>query len=1311
MGTWGRSGAVGGGATASRGRLLALALTCCLLPAACTQPACPAGFSGRGPDGGACVACASGTYRPGGTHYNLARACGADGLQPCASQQSSTDAGQAAARAVDGDNSTDIAAGSCTHTSGAESSPWWMVDLGQVRAVSAVKIWGRSDCCSERLQGFDVRIGSSASSYSAATVCFTGGTAPQASPSCGARPYDGTWCGQQGSKFYTIEDCDGDGIVDHVCRDDQGQIGVIQSSNQCADSWPGGVCSAVPGQASQASPYTAQVDCARSGQYLYIGLPDSSDALTLCEVEVYEACYACPALSTSPANATNCTCNAGSSGPDGGACTPCSSGTYKTVSGSEACTSCPAGTYQGVAGSSQCLMCSQGTYSETGSAACSACPSHSFSGFGSTSVSNCTCNLGYSGPDGGACTACVAGKYKAVNGTALCSLCSRGKYSGDSAAISEVTCRECPSNADSHEGTNSTLGCICNFGYTGPNGDNCAACAPGKYKNFTGSAQCLQCPSNSASGLGSKYSINCTCNLGYTGPDGGVCSACGAGKYKDVRGTASCMLCARGKYSTTTGESSEVACLDCPSNTVSGHGSVSTSDCICRVGFTGPAGAACTECGEHHYKTVNGSSPCLLCPPRSHTDGLTGQSACVCYSESYGSDTLPLVCHRCPLNAICLEDTTCALRAPAHVSQDGSIFRFLCPGGRPIIGNWTRNSSTGAYELVSCPSGYQLLSAHDMASPEKQECAPGIWTKASACPYGHEVSALQTGREPFKKCAECGRRKECVSPPCGPSSCTYCAPGFYKNTVGTYSCLQCPENSYREGIHIEGCGCAPGFYGSYGNCSVCPENHYCPGSGQVLPCPEGGISTSGSKLLTNCTCAAGHYLSVPADHDWEQTRQNVFMDFFNVSVVGGAGSSTCTSQCVDVQCAPCGFGRFSAGGTTTCTSCPLSSTTVSLTSASVSECVCESGFYLQGSECMLCPVHMSSPAGSVQITDCQCVPGYTGPHGDSCEACEVGKYKPLSGSSLCDLCEPGKYMDELAATTCKACPLLTTSLQGQAHVNNCSCIAGYTGPSGLAQCRQCGFGKYKDSFGSFGCHPCPAGTYSDERGNTNVSFCLSCPPKMSSPPGSISNAVCICAEGFTGLNGDECYPCMLGTYKNVRGSSPCIPCALGKYSNSNASTACISCAAGKYLDQIGATSDSCMSCPAATYSDILGATTEDNCEKCGAGTFSDKIGANSSIDCRPCPFGTYSENKGTTVCSDCPAGKYGGLEGAMSQGITELFLLRTQRTRLGLDMAYHTLSSLPNAFLSCVMGLSANFSDLVCLLLGRSLFGVSSGYV
>jgi hypothetical protein len=56
-------------------------------------------------------------------------------------------------------------------------------------------------------------------------------------------------------------------------------------------------------------------------------------------------CVACPAYSNAPAQtsaATSCTCNAGFTGPDGGTCTACAAGTYKSTPGSEFCTDCVA---------------------------------------------------------------------------------------------------------------------------------------------------------------------------------------------------------------------------------------------------------------------------------------------------------------------------------------------------------------------------------------------------------------------------------------------------------------------------------------------------------------------------------------------------------------------------------------------------------------------------------------------------------------------------------------------------------------------------------------------------------------------------------------------------------------------------------------------------------------------------------------------------------------------------------------------------------------------------------------------------------
>ena len=113
---------------------------------------------------------------------NFARACGNDGLQPCPTTQiSNYDAPRVPSKAVDGNTNTEWLAESCAAT-GSANNPWWSVDMERTRSVGSVKIWNRGDCCSDRLQGFEVWIGDDASSYSANLRCSTGGTAPLTSP-------------------------------------------------------------------------------------------------------------------------------------------------------------------------------------------------------------------------------------------------------------------------------------------------------------------------------------------------------------------------------------------------------------------------------------------------------------------------------------------------------------------------------------------------------------------------------------------------------------------------------------------------------------------------------------------------------------------------------------------------------------------------------------------------------------------------------------------------------------------------------------------------------------------------------------------------------------------------------------------------------------------------------------------------------------------------------------------------------------------------------------------------------------------------
>lgn len=71
--------------------------------------------------------------------------------------QSSTGNNGDAKRAIDGNTSGIYDQNSTTHTND-EDNPWWEVDLGSSQPIEAVTVWNRTDCCSERLNGFELLV-------------------------------------------------------------------------------------------------------------------------------------------------------------------------------------------------------------------------------------------------------------------------------------------------------------------------------------------------------------------------------------------------------------------------------------------------------------------------------------------------------------------------------------------------------------------------------------------------------------------------------------------------------------------------------------------------------------------------------------------------------------------------------------------------------------------------------------------------------------------------------------------------------------------------------------------------------------------------------------------------------------------------------------------------------------------------------------------------------------------------------------------------------------------------------------------------
>uniref|UniRef100_A0A3Q3GF41 Fucolectin tachylectin-4 pentraxin-1 domain-containing protein n=1 Tax=Labrus bergylta TaxID=56723 RepID=A0A3Q3GF41_9LABR len=63
-------------------------------------------------------------------------------------------------RAIDGNRASKWGDDSCTHTHN-DFSPWWRLDLQKQYKITSVTITNRRDCCHDRINGAEIRIGDS----------------------------------------------------------------------------------------------------------------------------------------------------------------------------------------------------------------------------------------------------------------------------------------------------------------------------------------------------------------------------------------------------------------------------------------------------------------------------------------------------------------------------------------------------------------------------------------------------------------------------------------------------------------------------------------------------------------------------------------------------------------------------------------------------------------------------------------------------------------------------------------------------------------------------------------------------------------------------------------------------------------------------------------------------------------------------------------------------------------------------------------------------------------------------------------------
>ena len=679
-------------------------------------------------------------------------------------------------------------------------------------------------------------------------------------------------------------------------------------------------------------------DCLAGKYAASVGNTDESDCFK-CATGTFSTtvgatsndCQACPTKSNAPQASdaqTDCVCNVGSSGPDGGICTTCGIGTYK---------------------------------SEPGAAACDTCPSNSNAPVQSTLVTACICNAGWTGPNGGNCTQCVAGKYKIVSGKAACIDCSAGKYSTVVGASTDE-CLDCPDNSNAPTASNELIDCMCNAGSSGLNGDTCSLCIAGKYKALAGSetcpdceigtysasvgasqvSTCLTCPANSNSPLGSPAATACTCNAGSYGPDGGTCNNCVAGTYSESSGavnSTSCLPCAFGKYQTRVGSKSESDCIWCNANA-----------------YALMAAASCIPCQSGTVPVYDGSSAsCSI-----HAVGVYGGGSAGVNQTTFGRFQLKYIegialLATVPTAAVQLSltaDTQLATRQRAFVrsSQSAPSTSFA------VTVTVHRAVASQVIELVTQTAMQQY--AHQNALPSvimnsfTQSCGMGSAPTTDAlecrfCDFGYYKHAIDN------------------------SSCLSCLADTFGNTIGATACLPCPSRSIASpGTTV--CMCAVGAFGPNGGpclaceegtfkeldgntkCTMCKEGTYgaAKGLAACVSCPPHSTSPRGSSQITDCVCAPGYETS---DERHDNNGQ------WCVSCTTGKYKSSAGSS----MCAPCEAAKFSASAASAnCMTCDAGKYSLILGASSSSACsTCDFGKY-------------ATANGSTSCSPCEAAPGH-----------------------------------------------------------------------------------------------------------------------------------------------------------------------------------------------------------------------------------------------------------------------------------------------------------------------------------------------